>query len=94
MGHHHSTETEAHRCAHVRVPANKLGDLVPKLSKLCFGRFKFYSAAASVASAISQPDALDLFESQAFLGPVIKLGGARAFVRHHRPRMLERPAIL
>src|SRR6266852_7488948 len=42
----------------------------------------------------SQPDALDLIECQAFLGPVIELGGAGAFVRGHRLCVLERTSIL
>src|SRR6266849_3257491 len=42
----------------------------------------------------SQPDTLDLIECQAFLGPVIELGGAGALVRGHRLCVLERTSIL
>jgi hypothetical protein len=41
-----------------------------------------------------QPNALDLIEREAFLGPIVKLGRSGAFVRSHRLGVLERPAIL
>jgi hypothetical protein len=36
----------------------------------------------------SQPDALDFIERQAFLGAIIKLGSAGAFVSGHGLRVL------
>src|SRR5216683_732783 len=53
-----------------------------------------WARSSSTRSLPSQPDALDLVECQGFLATIIELGGAGAFVRGHRLRMLERPAIL
>jgi hypothetical protein len=40
----------------------------------------------------SQSDSLDLVLGEPLLGTIVELGGARALVRRHRLRMLQRAA--
>src|SRR6202040_4428045 len=73
------------------VPGDHGGDVHPrKLTSTGQDRLVFSGRATS--SQWSQPDPLHLVLCEPLLGAVIKLGRARAFVRGHFPRMLERAA--